>query len=108
MGSSTRIVVEHDLDGGTAEESATIGLDSRTYEIDLNERRTRPSSGRHWLSTSLPGVGVARVVGEDPHKALEQPQAPGHACVGSRAGLRGERSGRLAAGIREAYGKRNR
>jgi hypothetical protein len=38
MASKTVVTLEDDLDGGSANETLTFGLDSRSYEIDLSEK----------------------------------------------------------------------
>jgi hypothetical protein len=38
MAQKVQVVLEDDLDGGTAEETVVFGLDGTTYEIDLNKK----------------------------------------------------------------------
>ncbi len=38
MAQRVQIVLEDDVDGGSAAETVTFGLDGVTYEIDLNEK----------------------------------------------------------------------
>lgn len=37
MAQTIKIILEDDLDGGTADETLSFGLDGNTYEIDLSE-----------------------------------------------------------------------
>jgi hypothetical protein len=38
MAQRVQVVLEDDLDGGSAEETLAFGLDGTTYEIDLNKK----------------------------------------------------------------------
>ncbi len=58
MAKRTVVVLEDDLDGGTADETVTFGLDGVTYEIDLSTANA--TSLREVLA---PWVGVAERVG---------------------------------------------
>ena len=57
MAQQTRVELIDDLDGATADETITFGLDGATYEIDLNEKNA--SALRDALA---PYVGHARKV----------------------------------------------
>ncbi|HSS67983.1 MAG TPA: Lsr2 family protein [Nocardioidaceae bacterium] len=57
MAQRVHIVLEDDLDGSTADETLTFGLDGTTYEIDLSKKNAAK------LRDALAGyVGVARRV----------------------------------------------
>jgi hypothetical protein len=57
MAQRVHIVLEDDLDGSTADETVTFGLDGATYEIDLSKKNAAK------LRDALAGyVGAARRV----------------------------------------------
>lgn len=57
MAQKVHVVLEDDLDGGSADETVTFGLDGTTYEIDLNKKNA--AKLRDALST---WVGAGRRV----------------------------------------------
>ena len=58
MAQKVHIVLEDDLDGSSATETVSFGLDGKTYEIDLNDK----NAGK--LRDALAQyVGAARAVG---------------------------------------------
>ncbi len=62
MAQRVQIVLEDDVDGGSADETVTFGLDGATYEIDLSERnatRLRESLAT-WVGHARPRGGGGR------------------------------------------------
>jgi hypothetical protein len=102
------IVLEDDLDGGTAEETVTFGVDGTTYEIDLSQANAaklrdllapyvaaaRRSSGRGNRKSSR-GRGSG---GPNPADIRDWARAHGHE-VSDR--------GRVPANVRAAYDAAN-
>jgi len=46
MAQKVQVVLEDDLDGGTADETVLFGLDGTSYEIDLNKKNAAELRGR--------------------------------------------------------------
>ena len=118
MARSTQIILIDDLDGGTANETVSFGLDGVSYEIDLskaNAARLRKAlaefsakgrrvSGRR--STSARGTSAAR--------SARSPRAHSRGSVSGRdipairewakkKGLLESERGRIPASVLEAY-----
>ncbi len=108
MAQRTQIVLEDDVDGGTADETVTFGLDGVSYEIDLsakNANRLRDALAT-WIGHGRRSGG-RRVTGRrasapsggrrnDLSSVREWARANGHS-VSDR--------GRVAASVQEAYDK---
>ena len=57
MAQKVQVLLVDDIDGGTADETVTFGLDGVTYEIDLtsghaSELRDRPTGQMHHAARS--------------------------------------------------------
>ncbi|GMA32439.1 histone-like nucleoid-structuring protein Lsr2 [Litorihabitans aurantiacus] len=100
------VVLEDDIDGGTADETVTFGLDGVSYEIDLSDANA--SKLRDALA---PWVGQARRAGG--RKATGARSSKPRASRGSDAsairawaadnGHTVSERGRIPAEVREAY-----
>jgi hypothetical protein len=62
MAQRVQIVLEDDVDGGSADETVTFGLDGATYEIDLSERNATKlrESLAAWVGHARPHGGGGR------------------------------------------------
>lgn len=106
MAQRVQIILEDDIDGGTATETVTFGLDGVTYEIDLNEKNAasmreafaryvgsgRRVAGRRSSGTSSRGSSNKGEL----TKIREWARANGHQ-VSDR--------GRISQAVRDAYAK---
>ncbi len=109
MAQRVHIVLEDDMDGGTAEQTVTFGLDGTTYEIDLSAQNAaklrdalapyvaaaRRSSGRGSRRQSR-GRGSG---GPSPAEIRDWARAHGHKDVSDR--------GRIPAHVRAEYDAAN-
>jgi nucleoid-associated protein Lsr2 len=96
------IVLEDDLDGSTADETVTFGLDGVTYEIDLSKKNAAK------LRDALAGyVGVARrVPGRGARRRGRSGSGPSASQVREWARAHGYEvsdRGRVPADVRAAY-----
>ncbi|MEO8829812.1 Lsr2 family protein [Lapillicoccus sp.] len=108
MAQRTQIVLEDDVDGGSADETVTFGLDGASYEIDLNTKNAqklrddlatwmghaRRSGGRRASGRRAAAPSSGRRT--DLSAVREWARASGHS-VSDR--------GRVAAEVLEAYDK---
>ena len=106
MAQRVQIILEDDIDGGTATETVTFALDGVTYEIDLNEKNAaslreafapyvgsgRRVAGRRASGTSSRGSSNKGEL----MKIREWARANGHQ-VSDR--------GRISQAVRDAYAK---
>ena len=106
MAQRVQVVLEDDIDGGTAAETVTFGLDGVTYEIDLNDDNVaamrdafapyvsagRRVAGRRSSGTSSRGSSNKGEL----TKIREWARANGHQ-VSDR--------GRISQAVRDAYAK---
>jgi len=104
MAQKTHIVLEDDLDGSTATETVTFGLDGTSYEIDLNDKNAAK------LRDALaPYVGHGRKVGSAPRrgrKAAASAGGPSAREIREWARSNGHDvpdRGRVSADVRAAY-----
>ena len=111
MAQRVKIILEDDLDGSTADETVTFGLDGVTYEIDLSESNAdklrddlaswighaRRSGGRRATGVKRAAPGSTRTR-SDLGAIREWARAHGHQ-VSDR--------GRISAEVQEAYDKAN-
>lgn len=102
MAQRVHIVLEDDLDGSSADETVTFGLDGATYEIDLsakNAARLRDALAKY--------VGVARKPpGRAPRRGSRRTSGPSASDVRDWARAHGydvSDRGRVSAEIRAAY-----
>ncbi len=105
MAQKVQVVLEDDLDGGTAEETVVFGLDGTSYEIDLNKKNAAK------LRDALaPWVAAGRRTGGSRGGAR---RGRGRASRGSQAGdvrtwarangYQVSERGRISAEIQAAY-----
>ena len=103
MAQKTHIVLEDDLDGSTATETVTFGLDGTSYEIDLNDKNAAK------LRAALaPYVGHGRKVGSAPRRGRKAASAGGPSAReirewARRNGYDVPDRGRVSADVRAAY-----
>lgn len=64
MAQRTQVILEDDLDGGTAEETVSFGLDGRAYEIDLSAR-----NAKKMRQVLTPYIDAGRRVGRVPRQS---------------------------------------
>lgn len=106
MAQKVQVILIDDLDGGSAEETVTFGLDGNTYEIDLNAENVAKLR-----DAFAPWVGHGRKLARVAGKARRG--RPSAASSGTSAntirqwaranGYTVNERGRIAADIREAY-----
>ena len=110
MAQRVQIVLEDDLDGGTAAETVTFGLDGVSYEIDLSDKNAgklrdefaswighaRRSGGRRTTSRRVAGGSSSASSRRDLSAVRAWARANGHQ-VSDR--------GRVSAAVQEAYDK---
>lgn len=71
MARKVQVVIEDDVDGGTAEETVSFALDGRSYEIDLNEKNA--SALREALA---PWIAAGRKAGGSTRTNEARPARP--------------------------------
>ncbi|MDQ3767355.1 MAG: Lsr2 family protein [Actinomycetota bacterium] len=102
MAQRVNIVLEDDLDGSSADESVTFGLDGVTYEIDLSAK-----NAAKLRDTLAQYVGAARKVpGRASRRGSRRGSGPSASDVRNWARANGydvSDRGRVAAEIRAAY-----
>lgn len=107
MAQRVQVLLEDDLDGGTADETVQFALDGKAYEIDLksgNAEKLREAlapyveSARRQSGRVSSSRRVTRIAAEDTGKIREWARANGFE-VNDR--------GRVPANIREAYERAN-
>jgi len=110
MAQRVQIVLEDDLDGGTAAETVTFGLDGVSYEIDLSDKNAgklrdefaswighaRRSGGRRTTGRRAAGGSSSSSSRRDLSAVRAWARANGHQ-VSDR--------GRVSAAVQEAYDK---
>ena len=110
MAQRVQIVLEDDLDGGTAAETVTFGLDGVSYEIDLSDKNAgklrdefstwighaRRSGGRRTTGRRPTGASSSASSRRDLSAVRAWARANGHQ-VSDR--------GRVSAAVQEAYDK---
>jgi Lsr2 len=110
MAQRVQIVLEDDLDGGTAAETVTFGLDGVSYEIDLSDKNAgklrdefstwighaRRSGGRRTTGRRSTGGSSSASSRRDLSAVRAWARANGHQ-VSDR--------GRVSAAVQEAYDK---
>jgi hypothetical protein len=98
-----QIVLEDDLDGGTADETVAFGLDGAEYEIDLS------STNANGLREALaPWLGHARKVGGRRRRGTKSVASSSTSDIRAWAQANGHdvsSRGRVSAEVREAYEK---
>ncbi len=103
MAQRVQIVLEDDLDGGTADETVAFGLDGAEYEIDLSAKNA------NGLRDALaPWLGHARKVGGRRRRGVKTGAASSTSDVRAWAQANGHdvsSRGRVSAEVREAYDK---
>jgi len=108
MAQKVQVLLIDDIDGSTADETVTFGLDGVTYEIDLTTEHA--TELRDALAT---WVGHARKVGGRSASAAAKPASRRRASGDAQAirewakaqGLEVSERGRISAEVREAYDK---
>lgn len=102
MAQRVHVVLEDDLDGSTAEETVTFGLDGGTYEIDLSSKNA--AKLRDLLA---PYVGVARrSSSRQARRASKRSGGPSASDVREWAranGFQVSERGRVSGEVRTAY-----
>jgi hypothetical protein len=105
MAQKVQVVLEDDLDGGSADETVVFGLDGTTYEIDLNKKNAAKlrDALAQWVAagrrTSGSRGGARRGRGR-PSRASQA----GDVRTWARAnGYQVSERGRIAAEIQAAY-----
>jgi hypothetical protein len=112
MAQRVQVILEDDIDGGTAVETVTFGIDGNTYEIDLSKKNAAKlrdalapyvgSGRRAGRAASTARRGSARASGRNDRGRIqairEWARTNGHA-VSDR--------GRIPAAIVEAYDQSN-
>ncbi|MGO1317753.1 MAG: histone-like nucleoid-structuring protein Lsr2 [Cellulomonadaceae bacterium] len=104
MAQKVQVVLVDDLDGGTAQETVSFGLDGVSYEIDLNAEHVQE------LRDALaPWIGHARKVGRASRPA-RRARATGSSSNANEIrqwarenGFQVNERGRISAEIKEAY-----
>jgi hypothetical protein len=103
MAQRVQIVLEDDLDGGTADETVAFSLDGAEYEIDLSSRNA------NGLREALaPWLGHARKVGGRRRRGTKTPPSSSTSDIRAWAQANGHdvsSRGRVSAEVREAYEK---
>jgi hypothetical protein len=106
MAQKVETFYEDDIDGGTADETVTFGLDGRAYEIDLSEKNA--TKLRKALAPYLSaGRRAGRVVRPSGIRSSLAATGPGDAAAMRAWALENGHEvsarGRVPAYIREAY-----
>lgn len=105
MAQRVQVVLEDDIDGGTAAETVTFGLDGVTYEIDLNDDNVAAmrdafapyvSAGRRVAGRRSSGTSARPSDKGELAKIRQWARANGHD-VSDR--------GRISQQVRDAYAK---
>ena len=105
MAQRVQIILEDDIDGGTAVETLTFGIDGADYEIDLSEKNAKQL--RDALS---PWVAKARKTGGRRKRGTRVAAGPDLGAVREWAAKNGHKvssRGRIPATVMEAYEKAN-
>jgi Lsr2 len=105
MAQKVHVVLEDDLDGGSADETITFGLDGTTYEIDLTKKNAVK------LRDALaPWVGAARRISGGRASARRGRGRPARASQAGdirswarESGYQVSERGRISAEIQAAY-----
>jgi Lsr2 len=104
MAQKVQVVLEDDLDGGSADETIVFGLDGTTYEIDLNKKNAAK------LRDALaPWVASGRRTGGSRGNARRGRGRPSRAQAGDvrtwakANGYKVSERGRISAEIQAAY-----
>ena len=103
MAQRLQVILEDDVDGGTADETVTFALDGSEYEIDLSAKNA--ASLREALE---PWVAKARKTGGRRRRAQKASPAATTSDIRAWAqdhGYEVSSRGRVSAEIREAYEK---
>jgi hypothetical protein len=108
MAQKTLVVLEDDLDGGTADETVRFSLDGVNYEIDLSEK-----NASKFRDDVAKYVGSGRRVGGRANRGRSGRSRGGERASGNRSaqvrewarseGLKVSDRGRIPAGIMEQY-----
>ena len=103
MAQRVQIVLEDDLDGGTADETVAFSLDGAEYEIDLS------STNANGLREALaPWLGHARKVGGRRRRGTKSAASSSTSDIRAWAVANGHdvsSRGRVSAEVRAAYDK---
>ena len=111
MAQKVQVLLVDDIDGGTADETVTFGLDGVTYEIDLTSGHASElrDAFAQW-------VGHARKVGgrtaakstASPADGARRPATPRRSVSGPRSnGHHVSERGRISAEVKAAYDARH-
>ena len=105
MAQKVQVVLEDDLDGGTAEETVVFGLDGTSYEIDLNKKNAAKlrDALAPWVAAGR-RTGGSRGGGRRGRGRASRGSQAGDVRTWARAnGYQVSERGRISAEIQAAY-----
>lgn len=109
MARKVQVVIEDDVDGGTAEETVSFALDGRSYEIDLNEKNASAlrEALAPWIAAGRRAGGSTRSTEARPARAA-RPARRSHDTADIRRwaadeGIPVSSRGRISADLRAKY-----
>lgn len=103
MAQRVQIILEDDIDGGTAVETVTFGIDGAEYEIDLSEK-----NAKRLRDAVTPWAQKARKTGGRRKRGTRTASGPDLSAVREWAAKNGHKvssRGRIPATVMEAYEK---
>ena len=105
MAQKVQVVLEDDLDGGTADETVVFGLDGTSYEIDLNKKNAAKlrDALAPWVAAGR-RTGGSRGGGRRGRGRASRGSQAGDVRTWARAnGYQVSERGRISAEIQAAY-----
>src|SRR3954470_23066887 len=104
MAQKVQVVLEDDLDGGTADETVVFGLDGTSYEIDLNKKNAAKlrDALAVWVAAGR-RTGASRAGARRRGRAARGSQAGDVRSWARANGYQVSERGRISAEIQAAY-----